>query len=779
MKVVTEENKMKKLEYFIWKYRWLVLAVQVMICVFAFLTIYFTQGGTREIELLHADMTGGYMLEDGGIHIDETDGAYGLYLNVDTDEIKKGWYKIHVAYETGYDDNGFLIRPLNGNPDAINKDVGDEQGTIALKSQNKDKSVHIWVEEATGLQISFHFCGGGYLDIQRIELERVANYTPAFCVLFLFLAVDFLFLEAVRVGREERKKRNFIRGGIVSIALIASIPLMNRYVLMGNDMMFHLFRIEGIAEGLCSGQFPVRIMPQWWNEYGYGVSMFYGDIFLYFPAALLLLNYKIQTAYKSYIAVVNLLTVWISYKSFVKIGKDEKIALAGAAIYSLNIFRLMSVYYNNGVGVYTAMAFLPLVIAGLYCIKERRGWLYLALGLTGCIQSHLMTCEMMGIFIILFMLIGIKWVCQKTVFFNLCKAGIAVLAWNLWFIVPFINLYPGEYKLKVMENFQSDIQKNGRALGDWLRAVIASFQGQTDVQWLGVFVGITSVCGLVFVIVTMLVNLRNSSKEGKQIEISAALFTGAALAAMFLSTKYFPYDYLCIKNMVLAALIHSLQFPWRFYEVATVFAAIAIVFGFVIWNNLGYKKVCVVAAGILGGICLLETLFYYHKLLIESPQMTEICEYYAFPEFAGAIEYLPMSAETFYERHQVVASGDTVEIKDYKKKYTTIEASCTNHGEQEAYIDVPLFFYPCYKVKDTETGEELKVTYGENAKIRIVLPSEYQGRIKLEVSERKLWKLADLISLIAIATYVAFSLKKEKTRGVYENKEREEVRKAR
>lgn len=773
-----ERTKSERIKIILWNYRWVLLTTQVILCVGVFGVIHFCQRGIWTVDLSGAELKGGYTLEDGSIHIDETDGAYGLYLNVDTDEVKKGWYKVHVSYETGYDDNGFLIRPLNGNPDAINKDVGDEQETIALKSQHRAKSVHVWAEEATGLQISFHFCGGGYLDINGIELERVADYTPVFLLFFLFLITDFLFLEAVRIGQEELKKRNFVRGWIGFITLIASIPLMNRYVLMGNDMMFHMFRIEGIAEGLCSGQFPVRIMPQWWNEYGYGVPMFYGDIFLYFPAVLLLLNYKIQTAYKSYITVINLLTVWISYKSFVKIGKDEKFALAGAAIYSLNIFRLMSIYYNNGVGVYTAMAFLPLVIAGLYCIKEKRGWLYLALGLTGCIQSHLMTCEMIGIFIILFMLIGIKWVCQKMVFINLCKAGIAVLVWNLWFILPFVNLYPGEYKLKVMENFQSDIQQNGRALGDWLHAVVASFQGENNVQWLGVFIGITSVCGLVFVIVTMLVNMRNSSKEVKQVEIGAVLFVGATFMAMFLSTKYFPYDYLCMKSRILSALIHSLQFPWRFFEMATVFAVTAIIFGFVVWKNLGRKKICVITAGILGGVCLLETSFYYHRLLIESPQMTEICEYYAFPESAGAIEYLPMAAETVYERHQVAASGDMVEVRDYKKKYTTIEASCINHGEQEAYIDVPLFFYPCYKVKNMETGEELKLTYGENAKIRIILPPKYQGRIKLEVNERKLWKLADLISLISIAASVAFSVKKKRTEEAYRDKKWGRVRNA-
>ncbi|MCM1561832.1 MAG: YfhO family protein, partial [Butyrivibrio sp.] len=552
--------------------------------------------------------------------------------------------------------------------------------------------------------------------------------------------------------REERKRKNLVRGALIFITLAASIPLMNRYVLTGNDLISHLFRIEGIAEGLCSGQFPVRIMPQWWNEYGYGDPMFYGNAFLYFPAVMLLMNYKIGTAYKCYIAFVNLLTVWISYKSFVKIGKDEKIALVGSAIYSLNIFRLMSLYYNNGVGVYTAMAFLPFVIAGLYCIKEKKGWLYLASGLTGCIQSHLMTCEMIGIFIILFMLIGIREVCQKTVFFNLCKAGVTALLWNLWFIVPFLNIYPGQYKLKEMGDFQSDIQQYGRGFGDWMHNVIASFHGETDILWLGVFIGFTLVCGLVFVFITVIVNWKRSSREIRKIEINAALLGGAALTAMFLSTKYFPYDFLCAKSKILAVLIHSLQFPWRFFEIAAVFAAGAVILGFVIWKKQGYKKICMIIAGILGGICFLETAFYYQRLLIESPHKAELCEYYAFSEYTRTIEYLPASAEVYYEKHQLITSGNEIEIADYKKEYTTIQASIINHSEQEGYLDVPLFFYPCYKAKDVETGEALALTYGENAKIRILLPAGYQGKIKLRVSERKLWKLADMVSILSILT---------------------------
>ena len=75
---------------------------------------------------------------------------------------------------------------------------------------------------------------------------------------------------------------------------------------------------------------------------------------------------------------------------------------------------------------------------------------------------------------------------------------------------------------------------------------------------------------------------------------------------------------------------------------------------------------------------------------------------------------------------------------------------CINKGMSEGYIDVPLFYYPCYKAKDDKTGESLELTYGENARIRIILPPEYQGSVLLKVSERKLWRISEVISVLSV-----------------------------
>ena len=86
---------------------------------------------------------------------------------------------------------------------------------------------------------------------------------------------------------------------LVLIVLFCSIPLTVDYLFLNaHDQYFHLMRIEGIRAGLESGMFPVRVQPGWLSGHGYAASVFYGDLFLYFPALLRYFGVSVQVAYK-------------------------------------------------------------------------------------------------------------------------------------------------------------------------------------------------------------------------------------------------------------------------------------------------------------------------------------------------------------------------------------------------------------------------------------------------------------------------------------------------
>ncbi len=747
---------MNKAASFFKAYGKIIIPAQLLFCGLCILLITCLEKQEREITFGEENLNSGY-LSEGQACIDETSEYGGAFLEIHTEEFKRGWYKVRVIYETGYDDNGFWIQPENPAAGTMNVDVGDEIGTIVLKSQHNEKEAHIWLKKNTSLRIGVHYCGGSYLHIKQIEVRQVPNYTPVFLFLLLFVIADMELYGLAYLSREEARRRRYIAGGVIAIAAISSIPVMNSLLTLGFDWRFHLFRIQGIAEGLLGGQFPVKIMPNWWNEYGNGTSLFYGDIFLYFPAVMVLLNYRLQTALKAYIVAVNLLTSIAAYKSFKKICGEDKLALLGAGLYTWGIFRISLVYVFIAVGAYTAMAFLPLIIAGIYGIRERYGWLYLSLGLTGCIQSHILTCVMAAIFFVLFFVLGIKFILQKSVFRNLCKAGAATLLWNLWFILPFLNVYFGQYKFREMDNFTDNIQGAGKNPIGWIAAVRDSLQGSSDNFLLGQFIGLSLALGLLAALIILL-RRREAVRQNEQIKslVSAGyILSGMAAAALFMATEFFPYDAICNQNKILGQLIHTLQFPFRFLELSTVFAAAATVIGLTVYKKVVCSKrgyYCIIITLVF--VSFLEISFYYHRILAENPNLSEICEYYAIPDVMGAEEYLPIGTETWFVEKDVIIPDGMVEVSAYEKQYTTIRLACKNAASQESYIDVPLFFYPCYKAKDVETGTSLALTYGENNRIRVMLPPNYEGTILLKVSERKLWRLAEVISLISILVSV-------------------------
>ena len=125
------------------------------------------------------------------------------------------------------------------------------------------------------------------------------------------------------------------------------------------------------------------------------------------PALLYNLWLPLRTCYQVYLFAVTLATCLIAYFSFAKITASRRLGLLGALLYTLSAYRLTCVYTRAAVGEFTAMAFFPLVLLGLYGIytsdRPRFGdWLPMALGMAAMVQSHLLSCELTALLLICF-----------------------------------------------------------------------------------------------------------------------------------------------------------------------------------------------------------------------------------------------------------------------------------------------------------------------------------------------------------------------------------------
>ena len=190
--------------------------------------------------------------------------------------------------------------------------------------------------------------------------------------------------------------------------LLACLPLFSNYLYFGHDLEFHMQRIAAMAAELSYGQFPVRLTTTTLNGYGYASPLCYCELFLLLPALLYNLWLPLRTCYQVYLFAVTLATCLIAYFSFAKITASRRLGLLGALLYTLSAHRLTCVYTRAAVGEFTAMAFFPLVLLGLYGIytsdRPRFGdWLPMALGMAAMVQSHLLSCELTALLLILWL----------------------------------------------------------------------------------------------------------------------------------------------------------------------------------------------------------------------------------------------------------------------------------------------------------------------------------------------------------------------------------------
>lgn len=142
--------------------------------------------------------------------------------------------------------------------------------------------------------------------------------------------------------------------GILLLTLIVSLPVLVDYNLYGEELFYHLLRIEALA------------------GHGYEDSLFWSDAALLVPAFLRILGFPVGSAYSIFLVLVNLATVWIAYFSFFRCFHNRFAAFFGSALYTLAPYRVYTVYNKAAVGEFTAMIFLPLAVWGCYRIFFRK-----------------------------------------------------------------------------------------------------------------------------------------------------------------------------------------------------------------------------------------------------------------------------------------------------------------------------------------------------------------------------------------------------------------------
>ena len=211
-----------------------------------------------------------------------------------------GAYTIGIAYHTDGEDNELILYDNGATLDThkLDPDVTYREYEFELERTSQD------------FTFTINYGGTSYLLIQSVTLiPKDRFYTDTTFLIVLFLLLTGLFYlwryQSAKKGRNLRD--DYVVLTVLGIGVIASLPYLNTGLSWAVDLCYHLIRIEGIKDGLLSGQFPVVIYPEALQGNGY-LNCMYPNLFLYLPAYLRIKGVSMADSFKCMIFLFNFLT---------------------------------------------------------------------------------------------------------------------------------------------------------------------------------------------------------------------------------------------------------------------------------------------------------------------------------------------------------------------------------------------------------------------------------------------------------------------------------------
>ncbi len=713
-----------------------------------------------------------------------------------------GSYEVEMEYHTDAEDATYQLFDSDYMDNAI---MGDIIGNFDYTKTSV--TVPFWLYHKTD---RFFVAWSENVTLESLTVRStsalLAEWTLFFAILFIVL--DFILYRFIKSasGAPEEIKINKIAGVIATTTVMVSLPLMINYLLDSRgDISFHLARIEGIYLGLKEGRFPVRMDGFMLHGQGYADPIFYPNLFLYVPAIFRLIGLPVLRAYKLFVGIWNLFTCVIAYFSFKRIVKSDKAALVGMILYVMCPYRNLCLYGRGAVGEVLAMTFFPLVAAGLCVMLEKNfanadsvvmeaalkaqesglkktepenesrnkneskneitvnwakmwdGVLLLSLGLTGILQSHVLSCEMVGIMMILLLLICAKRTFRLHTLLGLVISALLVILLNMWFLVPFLLSYG--MPLYVFDKFDLYVFENALTLYHFFGSPLDLY-GQSSIlssdlrDEMGMTLGWAIPLGLLFIGFGVRKCIKARKTEAGKI-LPVCMILG--IIASWVTTYFFPWKQ--VENLpVVGKLLCMVQFPWRYLGIASFCFSLAIVVYLSILDEEKRRRAYYIA---LVALTVLLSQIHYHSLIRQT-------EYFAPYSETGLNQGRTMiQAEYLYSDTTIAGLREAARVdRPYRRNNCTLYFEILKPSADAIEVATPLTYYPYYVAKDVSTGQRFDIMKGNAGTAIIYVPAEYMGTIEFYLPEAKKWIAGDFISVLTtIGLVVLIVILCKKMRG--------------
>ncbi len=695
--------------------------------------------------------------------------------------LEPGEYVAFLTLSAGHGDIAFTVCDTYGVSEdnktgitlgAMELETGEDAGSISFTVEQEMKHVHM---QLTCSEDDAELISG----MEVRSAQPIYHDTLVGILLSLLVMIGFS-VYTLRSGEKwdaaEKKKRLVIGGVLLAAAMIASLPMLNQTTYWGHDIWFHLSRIDGIAQGLLDGQFPVRMHPNGNHGFGYASSVFYPEAFLYIPAVLRIMGVSTYMAYKTLLVGMNMAAAVISYYSFSKLLKSRKIGLLAAVLYTLSLYRLINLYTRAAVGESLAMVFFPLLMWAIYEIVRgnEKKWLWTVAAYSCIIQSHVISIVLAAICILVFLLFNPGFFREKKRIISMGKAAGTTVLLNLWFFVPLLAHIGYPYYSMEM-NYR---MRDGSLYLNQLLAV-TGFQPQALSADLGVVTGeMPYAIGFGLLAGTALFlgwylfgnKLKNNENGHESGQSSVSLHRKIGIFCFWMSTgaavmTLYPFPWDMVQSIPgVGKVLGSFQYPWRFLSVPALFLSVTAALGYSYFCAKAEARRIMFAAG--AAVSLLCALLYLDVFCEDSIYFLNRNEM-PMDNYDYMYTMSDVNWGSFQQRNnQLEASRPGTEFSEFEHGYGHVSFRYAMEGRtEEDYIEIPLIFDPDYRIiysdgnnqSDGDGEIRLEGGWSSNSLLTVTLPED-EGVITVEYRVPWYDRAGDLVSLVALLSLLGWGV---------------------
>ncbi len=658
-----------------------------------------------------------------------------------------------------------------------NSNSGVLSNEIKLRDDGTVSQDHIWLKSGfvyNDVDVDVIYHGDGLLSVNSITISEnyIYRLMRVMAVLLLITAVNAFICYMTGELFEASAEQKAICVGLVAVVVFSSALVWAGKLFYGHDMQFHVNRIALLAEAIRDRQIPHRIQYSWNNGYGYISPLFYGELFLTFPAVLYILGCPLYVAYNSYLVATNIAMCLVAYYCIKKMFGSRKYGLLGAFLYTCSAYHMTNIYNRTSLGEYTAQIFLPLLIYGFYKIYTKaddekftfKDVLPIVVAFSGIIECHTLTTMMAAEYSVLLALIFWKKTFRKGRLLTLLKGAGATVLINAWFLVPFVDAMR-KMDLRI-EHYNYQISGEA-ATWPQILGVFHPSQGATALDSaydeMPMAIGFALVIAMLLVIPCLI--KKNDWKAGCEREYTVLNTTfWFGVIALVMSSNIFPWD-LVERIPVLGSALSKVQFPWRYLTIATVMAVFAGLMAlYLIAAHTERRNYAVALAGVMVLMTLISEGGYVSDLLHDVEAENTISDHTI--SYTSDLLYLPdtaLNTQVYYQR--LISCYGTSQILGVDENRGIKSYTVANTSEVEDVVELPIFMYEGYRARDIATGQTFEIYAGSNKYMAVKIPGNYNGTFEVKFVEPVLWRISEALSVLTLLTLIVLGILKRKNEG--------------